>query len=436
METYAQALNFAIPLFLVLILIEHLVARRMGLAINRGPDMISSLSSGVTNTVKDVLELSIAIISYDWLVDHISIYHIESTWVLVVVAFVAKDFAGYWIHRFEHEFNLLWNRHVVHHSSEEFNLSCALRQSISSVLSFFGLFMLPAALLGVPTKVIAIVAPIHLFAQFWYHTRTIDRMGWLEHFLVTPSHHRVHHAINDRYIDKNYSQVFIVWDKLFGTFQPELPEEPPVYGIKKPARTWNPVVINFQHLALLASDAWRTQNWWDKLRIWFMPTGWRPEDVQERYPVEIVTEPALLQKYDTHLSRSMLLWSWMQFAAASIFSLHLFNNLADISAPGIFFYGAFVIASVYSFCSLMDRNPRALIFECIRFAIGLLLIFWRGDWFGLDQILPAGTWLVVAYFLVSLAGTAFFAFSTERASHAELEPASEGWAGNNYPASN
>jgi sterol desaturase/sphingolipid hydroxylase (fatty acid hydroxylase superfamily) len=132
MEAYAQALNFAIPTFMLLILVEQLVARKMGLVVNRGADMIASLSSGLTNTVKDVLGLSIAIISYTWLVKHVALYSIESTWLLYVVAFVAKDFAGYWIHRLEHEYNLLWNRHVVHHSSEEFNLACALRQSISA----------------------------------------------------------------------------------------------------------------------------------------------------------------------------------------------------------------------------------------------------------------------------------------------------------------
>jgi sterol desaturase/sphingolipid hydroxylase (fatty acid hydroxylase superfamily) len=286
MEAYAQALNFAIPTFMLLILVEQLVARKMGLVVNRGADMIASLSSGLTNTVKDVLGLSIAIISYTWLVKHVALYSIESTWLLYVVAFVAKDFAGYWIHRLEHEYNLLWNRHVVHHSSEEFNLACALRQSISAFISFFGLFMLPAALLGVPAQVIGVVAPLHLFAQFWYHTRTIGRMGWLEHVIVTPSHHCVHHAINPIYIDKNYSQVFIIWDKLFGTFQAELENEPPVYGIKKPAHTWNPIIINFQHLALLLRDAWHAQSWWDKLRIWVMPTGWRPADVIQRYPIE------------------------------------------------------------------------------------------------------------------------------------------------------
>jgi sterol desaturase/sphingolipid hydroxylase (fatty acid hydroxylase superfamily) len=126
------------------------------------------------------------------------------------------------------------------------------------------ILLLPAALLGVPPTVIAVVAPLHLFAQFWYHTRHIGKMGFLEKIIVTPSHHRVHHAINKEYIDKNYGQIFIFWDKMFGTFQEELKEVPAVYGITRPVQTWNPLKINFLHMWLLMKDAWYTRSWKDK----------------------------------------------------------------------------------------------------------------------------------------------------------------------------
>ena len=161
---------------------------------------------------------------------------------------MALDFAGYWVHRISHEYNLFWNNHIIHHSSEEFNLACALRQSVSVVFKLFALFLIPAALFGVPVTVIAIVAPLHLFAQFWYHTQHIDRMGFLEKIIVTPSHHRVHHAINQEYLDKNYGQIFIFWDKWFGTFQEEMPSIPAVYGVTRPVQTWNPIKINFLHV--------------------------------------------------------------------------------------------------------------------------------------------------------------------------------------------
>jgi hypothetical protein len=137
---------------------------------------------------------------------------------------------------------------------------------IASLTNLFTFLLIPAALLGVPTSVIAITLPLHLFLQFWYHTKHIKKMGFLENILVTPSHHRVHHAINPEYLDKNHSQIFIFWDKIFGTFQAELDDVPPVFGITRPAHTWNPIKINFQHLALLIKDAWRAENWKDKLR--------------------------------------------------------------------------------------------------------------------------------------------------------------------------
>jgi alkylglycerol monooxygenase len=217
METYGKILVIAIPIFLLLVLFEKWYDWHRGKNTVRGMDMLSSLSSGITNVTKDVLGLSVSIITYEWLVKKIAVYHVQSTLWTYVIAFFVLDFAGYWTHRIDHKINFFWNSHIIHHSSEEFNLACALRQSISVFVQLFTFLLIPAALFGVPAKVIAIVAPIHLFAQFWYHTRHINKMGFLEKIIVTPSHHRVHHALNPEYIDKNLSQIFIFWDKLFGT---------------------------------------------------------------------------------------------------------------------------------------------------------------------------------------------------------------------------
>lgn len=408
MEAYAQVLNYAIPFFVILILIEHLASLRMGVKINRGADMISSLSSGVTNTIKDVLGLTVAIISYSWLVKHIAIFEIKATWLVYLVAFIVKDFSGYWVHRLEHEINTLWNRHIIHHSSEEFNLSCALRQPVSAVFSFAALFMIPAALLGVPAKVFAVVAPLHLFAQFWYHTRLIGKMGWLENIIVTPSHHRVHHAMNPEYLDKNYGQIFIFWDKLFGTFQPELENVQPVYGVKRPVKTWNPILINFQHLWLLIKDAWRAQNWADKFKIWIKPTGWRPQDAAEKYPVEIVQDVFHFEKFDTRPSKKLLVWTWFQFAATLLLMFYMFNNIADISFTGLLLYGLFLFVSIYSFTTLLDKNPDALWFEILKTTFGLALIYIYGDWFGVSRFWEGGTYLVAAYLLICPLIVAYF----------------------------
>lgn len=161
----------------------------------------------------------------------------------------------------------------------------------------------PSSHRGVPTKVIAIVAPVQFFLRFWYHTRYIGKLGWFEYIFITPSQHRVHHAINPEYIDKNMGQIFSFWDRMFGTFQEELDDVTPVYGVLKPAATWNPILINFQHFWRLSKDAWRTKSFWNKLRIWFMPTGWRPEDVKEKYPITIIEDVYNFQKHTTQASR-------------------------------------------------------------------------------------------------------------------------------------
>jgi hypothetical protein len=299
----------------------------------------------------------------------------------------------------------------VHHSSEEFNLACALRQSISSFVKIFSFLLLPAALLGVPSVVIATVAPIHLFAQFWYHTRHIGRMGFLEKILVTPSHHRVHHAINKEYLDKNLSQIFIIWDKLFGTFQEELADVPPVYGITRPVRTWNPVRINFQHLWLLAKDAWRAGSTWDKLRIWFMPTGWRPRDVEEKYPVFKINDVYHFEKYNTPSTAGFTAWLWIQLVVLLALVSYFFGNIAQINnlhASYIYWYGAFVFLFVYALTELMDGNKYAMLWELLKCIGGAAIIYFAGDWFGSDATSPVIRYIVTAYLALSAGVTYFF----------------------------
>ncbi len=396
------------PVFLALVLFEKWWGWRKGHDTLRHLDMISSLSSGITNVTKDVLGLSIVIISYGWMEKHLAIYHVQSTWLLYFIAFFALDFAGYWIHRLDHEYNFLWNAHIIHHSSEDFNLACALRQNVSIAFRIFTLFLLPAALLGVPGKVIAIVAPIHLFAQFWYHTEHIGRMGFFEKIIVTPSHHRVHHAINKEYLDKNYGQIFIFWDKLFGTYQPELDGVKPVYGITRPVRTWNPIRINFMHLWLLMKDAWRTQNIKDKFRIWFMPTGWRPADVAEKYPVYKIEDVYDFNKYDTAASKSFIGFVWIQITGALLLISYFFGHIAAIGNPAIFWYGAFIFVYVYAFTELMDKNPLAWAWQFICTAFGLGLITYQHDWFGLNQYFTGAAYLLAVYFIGCLAATVYF----------------------------
>ncbi|HEU4574266.1 MAG TPA: sterol desaturase family protein [Chitinophagaceae bacterium] len=411
METYGKILLIAMPAFLFLVLFEKWYGWRKGHDTVRNMDMIASLSSGITNVTKDVLGLSIVIISYGWMADHFAVTHVKGTLLTYIVAFLALDFAGYWTHRIQHKVNLFWNGHIIHHSSEEYNLACALRQSISSMVKIFVVFLLPAALLGVPEKVIAIVAPLHLFAQFWYHTQHIGKMGFLEKVIVTPSHHRVHHAMNPEYIDKNFGQIFIFWDKWFGTYQPELPAVQPVYGITRPAATWNPIKINFQHIWLLMKDAWRTRHWRDKLRIWFMPTGWRPADIADKYPVYKITDVYHFTKYHPQPNKALQYWAWCRITVLLLLISYLFGNIAAINTMNnsyIYLYGLFIFLDVYAYTELMDRNRYALVPELVKTVFGLSLIYQQGDWFGAESQLAYISYILAAYFVVSSIVTVVF----------------------------
>ena len=417
METYGKILLFAMPAFLLLVIFEKWYGWYKGKDTFRNMDMISSLSSGVTNVTKDVLGLSIAIIAYSWLVSKVALVHINATWLTYVAAFICIDFAGYWVHRWEHHINLLWNLHIIHHSSEDFNLACALRQSVSMFVNPFTILLLPAALVGVPTEVIAIVGPIQLFAQFWYHTQHINKMGFLENIIVTPSHHRVHHAINKEYLDKNLSQIFIIWDKLFGTYQEELIEAPPVYGITRPVRTWNPIKINFQHVWLLMKDAWRTKNLKDKFTLWFKPTGYRPADVTDKYPVHKIEDVYNFEKYHPGSSLALNVWSWLQLVLILLFISYLFGNIAAINklnAAYVYMYGGFVFLSVYAFTELMDRNRYAILWELIKNVVGILIIYRLGNWFGANAYSSGINYVLVVYFILSTVITGWFVFQHKK----------------------
>ncbi len=411
---YITTLNIAIPVFVSLILIEILYAKmtEQGYVI-RSMDTLSSLCSGLTNVIRDVLGLTLIVVSYGYLVENFALFNFESSFLLYIIAFIGIDFAGYWVHRINHSINYFWNHHIIHHSSEEFNLACALRQSISNFFSLTFVFLIPTALLGIPAEIVTFLAPIHLFAQYWYHTRLIGKLGFLEHIIVTPSHHRVHHAINKEYLDKNLSQVFIIWDKIFGTFQEELDDVPPVYGVKRPLRSWNPILINFSHLFLLFKDAWRTKSIIDKFRIWFMPTGWRPKDVNQKYPIESIDSPQDYEKYYPKLSMNLQIWSWIQYFITFCFMMYFINNLHFLSLLEGFVFASFLFISIYSLTSLMDKNSIAWIYELIRSVIGILCIFIFGEWFYSSTYFSVISNSLIIYFIFSSLISIYF-LRTER----------------------
>jgi|TARA_B110000914_G_scaffold214872_1_gene218218 alkylglycerol monooxygenase len=402
MDTYASILLWVIPGFMVLMSIEILYGHLINKQTYSFMDTLSSLSSGMTNILKDSLGLVLIIVSYPYILDALAIFDLQSSLTLYIVAFVCVDFASYWNHRLNHKVNIFWNRHVIHHSSEEFNLACALRQSISAWIGFGALFLIPAAIFGVPHDVIKILAPLHLFGQFWYHTQHIGKLGLLEYIIVTPSQHRVHHAINPIYIDKNLSAIFCIWDRIFGTFQGELKEEPPVYGVLKPVNTWNPLLINFQHAFNIIQDAYNTNSFKDKLRVWFMPTGWRPIDVIDKFPRPIITDPKNRNKYSPKYSIFLKGTAIYHFISINLLLTFFLYNFSDLSIDFKLIYGFIVVISIFGFTSLMDFHSWAIKFEIFRsiIAIALLSIDSVNQFLLLDYSTPF--FLMIMYFSSSI----------------------------------
>jgi len=399
MDTYANILLITIPIFLVLIVIEVSYGVWKNDQKHSYMDTISSLSSGFTNLMVDILGLGIIIFSYPFFYERLKIVELEESILLYFLAFVCVDFASYCHHRLKHSINVFWNMHVIHHSSEEFNLACALRQSITNNLGIGILFLIPAALLGVPAKMISILGPLHLFGQFWYHTRHIGKLGWLEYILVTPSQHRVHHAINKEYIDKNLAAIFCIWDRAFGTFQEELDDVPCVYGTLKPVNTWNPILINFQHLSYLIQDAWHTNNIGDKLKIWFMPTGWRPKDIVDKYPRNSVDNVYDQKKYKPNYTILHKIFVGFHFITLNIVLFIFLNSFADLTIFDKSGYLIFIFSTIFSFSSIMDGFKWSVSFEFIRIFIGLIVILLQGD-FQLTSN-PSMSIFLLSYLIIS-----------------------------------
>jgi alkylglycerol monooxygenase len=261
---------------------------------------------------------------YQILFEHFAFFTLERTWLYWLALFLLVDLAYYWAHRMSHEINLFWGGHVVHHQSEEYNLSVALRQSSFQVVWTFA-FSLPIAFLGFNTVDFVLISALNTLYQFWIHTETINKMGWFEYVFNTPSHHRVHHGRDPKYIDKNHAGTLIIWDKLFGTFQQE--EERPTYGITKPINSWNAVWANFSHYAEMGKDIKRIPKWSDKIRYLFKKPGWLPDYMGGYRPAPEV-DKATYHKYDTPAPVSLNLYVLFQYVLCLI-ATALFLRSAD-----------------------------------------------------------------------------------------------------------
>jgi alkylglycerol monooxygenase len=279
------------------------------------------------------------------------------------VVFVLVDLCYYFSHRYAHEVNLLWAGHVVHHSSEEYNLPVALRQSaLHGLMSW--VFYIPLAIVGVPWRMYLAGYALNLIYQFWIHTRAIGRMGRVtEAIMNTPSHHRVHHGVNPKYQDRNYAGVLIVWDRLFGTFQVE--EEEAIYGITKPLKSWNPLWANVHVFVQIARDAWRATRWRDKLRIVFGRPGWRPSELGEiERPREV--SPATFEKYDPPVPGQLAAYAFAQFVVALVAAFLLLQRADSVSVGPALVAAFFVAVALAGVGGIFERARWAGTLETAR----------------------------------------------------------------------
>ena len=312
----SQVIVLATPVFLLLMAIEWWVGMARGRNTYRLNDALSSIGLGIMSEIVGIFTRLMKIGIYALVFDHVALRKLPvDTWWVWLAALVMYDFLYYWKHRAGHRIALMWAAHAVHHQSENYNLSTALRQTSGGWLAGW-IFYLPMAVAGVPPLLFAVVALIDLLYQYWVHTQQIGKLGWFDRWFCSPSNHRVHHAVNDKYVDRNFGGILIVWDRLFGTFAEEDDAEPCVYGTRKPLRSWNPLWANLQVYADLARDSRHARGIGDKLRVWFAPPGWRPADVAARHPRPAFALHAV-QTYDPQVSRTAL------GAAALVFVLLL-----------------------------------------------------------------------------------------------------------------
>ena len=292
---------YAIPIFLLMIVLELGYGLLKGNNTYRVNDSINSLSMGLLSTVTKFVFLNIGALVFAQISREYAIWSFDINslghWLLAILLY---DFLYYWFHRISHERQFFWGSHVVHHQSEDYNLSTALRQTSTSFATTW-VFYIPCFFLGMPISMFVSIASAHLIYQFWVHTQHIPKLGIFEWFMVSPSNHRVHHAQNADYIDKNYGGLLIIWDRLFGTFKAEEENQQAIYGIRVPLRSWNPIWANLHIFAAMLRDIWHTQRWSDKFRVLWSKTGWHPEDMVERFP-EKKSDLQQFEKYNPQRS--------------------------------------------------------------------------------------------------------------------------------------
>lgn len=392
----------SVPIFLLLIAIEFVTGLVRHRKIYSFSDFVTNISCGIGQQVLGAFFAILTFVAYRYIYEEWRLFTIPDTWYYALLLFIGVDFFYYWFHRLSHEINAIWATHIVHHQSEEYNLSVALRQSWFQTC-FSWVFYIPLSLLGFSPGLMVIIVALNTLYQFWIHTRLIRTMGPFEWIFNTPSHHRVHHGSNPKYIDKNHAGTLIIWDRLFGTFQKE--EEEVVYGITTPLRSWDPFRANFHYWQELAQHAAKARGL-DKLRMFLKGPGWFPaEQGGFKSPPEIdaarfvkfaIATPPRVQGYVfiQFLFTIGAVTYYMFFANEWILS-EGFSQIGRCSA-----LAAFILLTIFSLGALLENRSYGWPVEMLRLVGGmaLMLLFHDESWFAAMLLLyPALQLILLAY---------------------------------------
>ena len=348
-------ITLAVPIFLFLIVVEYFYGLKIGKNNYKLSDTFTSLGLGLISRFPAMLNLGFqgAVFVYVGSSLNLKLLPLDNpfTWI---IGFVLYDLSYYWMHRIHHEVKVLWATHSVHHHGEEFNLSTALRQTSTGWL-WKWVFYLPMIMIGVPGQVFVTVAGVNLVYQFWVHTRHIGHLGVLEKIFVTPMNHGIHHAKNQEYIDANYGGVFILWDRIFGTYISEKPEVKPVYGTVKPLNSWNPIWANFQVFYQMVQDTIHTEKVADKIKIWYGPTSWRPEDMLTESSE--VSPSDFHKKYAPAINNQQKVFTIIQLFSVVIFAAIMATTTSHQAYYETVIFGLILVLIVVS-TSLILQNKR------------------------------------------------------------------------------
>ena len=384
-------ITLAIPVFFLLILIEYFYGRYVGKNTYRLNDTFTSIGIGMISRYPTMLNLGFQSAVFIYISSSLNLNLLSTanpiTWVL---AFLMYDLSYYWMHRMHHEIKILWATHSVHHHGEEFNLSTALRQTSTGWL-WKWVFFLPMIFIGIPGEVFITVAGINLVYQFWVHTKHIGHLGFLEKIFITPMNHGIHHAKNKEYIDANYGGVFIIWDRMFGTYIAELPDVKPVYGTVTPLKSWNPIWANFQVFSTMLNDSIKTKKLSDKVKVWFAKTYWRPEDCIEE------KSSTFHEKFDPAISADIKIFSFFQMIFTIAVSGSVLFFMSQYSSSEIALVGLFIIGLCTITGMLMQNIAKSyllILLLCLSGIVGIIN-------FNIINYEVLSTKLLVAQFIVS-----------------------------------